>query len=521
MNRILINILLFFILISNLRSEEFVDPQGREFWLCFMQNHMDQVVDYNKLSANDPKRLHLDLFIASDTDATVTIDVDSLYTHDIIKVKAGEVYNYKVSPFAQIKSSEIIEKGLSVHIRSDVPITVYGLNRRIKTTDTFLAYPVDALGKTYRTANYTISVDLVSEFAIVATEDDTEVKIFPAVKTKDLVDSGNEITIKLNKGDIYQVLADKNSAENGKSDLTGSLIVSDKKIAVFSGHQCAYVPDDLWHCNHLVEQVPPVESWGRHYYLGKLQKRDSYTVRVIADQADTKVFVDSKLKTSLDAGQFLELALKNEVQITSNKRIMVAQYSHGSMRDSIGDPMMMMISPVQQYLKEYRFATPVNGSWNHSVDVIVPTNAINEVFLDDQKIDKNKFKKFKNTRYSIAYLNVEFGNHVLKGSEPFGMSTYGFGYGVDQFDAYGNNGGQSFVKLIDLDTLAPTIEITNNKKNENYFRDDRSNDKGLKSIKLLETVNMFFASDLLVESTPQISVFPRIQVPNVPGSIKN
>ena len=59
-------------------------PEGREFWLCFMRNH-------NDASSSSPNATPLDLklFLTSDKDANVTIEIKSKITEDETK-KAKE-----------------------------------------------------------------------------------------------------------------------------------------------------------------------------------------------------------------------------------------------------------------------------------------------------------------------------------------------------------------------------------------------------------------------------------------------
>ena len=51
------------------------------------------------------------------------------------------------------------------------------------------------------------------------------------------------------------------------SDLTGTVVLSTKPIALFSGHGCANVPALVTACDHLVEQIPPVSTWGSSLLL--------------------------------------------------------------------------------------------------------------------------------------------------------------------------------------------------------------------------------------------------------------
>jgi IgGFc binding protein len=483
-------------------------PEGKEFWIAFMKNH------------NDPERmtretmLNLELFITSEKDAEVRIDIDSLAFHEVHKIKGGEVKKIKLSPLAVLNNSEVITKGIAVHIVSNEKITVYGLNRRKLTTDTFLALPISVIGKEYLAMCYDVSVGLMSEFAIVATEDSTTVEIIPSVLTKNDSPADSLIKIVLNEGDAYLVSAKNLVYAEDKCDLTGSFVKADKPISFFSGHQCAYVPSDVIACNHLVEQLPPTNSWGNKYYLSALQKRSKYVFRVLAREDNTKIFKNGKMIDSLDKGEFLERMSSGEEFISSSKAILVSQYSLGfAGGDSIGDPMMLLISPAGQYLKKYRFVTPVSGSWEHFINVICPNDAINSLVLDGAKVRANQFKQIPNSNYSVAYLKVEYGTHEIECEEGFGLSSYGFGFGKDRFDAYGNVGGQSFKILKEIpDTLSPYIisEISESGVSIDMF-DDRSNDGGLKMIKPMAQDNINYGSAPLEIGAPVVNIKLRVE----------
>lgn len=480
------------------------NPDGTEFWLCFMRNHNDSP------NPNDAStKLVLELFLTSDYDSKAKIEIKALNFSTEIEIPKGTVRKVSIPKLAQIKSSEVVESGIAVKITSDFPINAYGLNRRKLTTDTFLGLPIDVLGTEYLAIGYDKSIQLTSQFAIVATEDSTVVEIIPSVITAKGKKGNQSFKILLNAGDVYQVSSSPSIKSKQQSDLTGSYVKSNKKIAFFSGHQCAYVPSNLHACNHLVEQIPPINSWGTHYYIGKQRKRSSYTYRVLASEDSTKIFEDYKLLKTLMKGEYLESNSAQNIQLTSSHPVLVAQYSQGFRNgDSIGDPMMLLISPTQQFLTKYRFATPVEGQWEHYVNVVIPTKSIPSIKLDGKPIPKKKFVPFGTSRYSIAYLKVTFGTHELTADAPFGMSSYGFGYGKNSFDAYGNIGGQSFFDFIPTpDTLAPTAEHRE-LKDGNFIlvRDDRENDVGLKKIQVLVADNFNFIDDKTEEGTPQINL---------------
>lgn len=456
-------------------------PEGTEFWLTFMLNNEEPE------RVTDNTKLHLELFITGDKNANVTIEIKSIGFKETIKVNKGTVRSLLINPLAQIRSSESIEEKNAIHITSDNPITVYGLTRRKQTTDTFMGLPTNVIGKNYRVMCYSASVKL-AEFAVVATEDNTVVKITPSVETQMGRPAGQTFEIKLNKGDVYQVIARDIVPAKRKNDLTGTQINANKPISVFSGHQCAYVPDKVFACNHLIEQVPPIVSWGKHFYIGMLKKRSKYTYRVLADKDSTKVFENGKLQKVLMSGEHFEKQANDHIQITADKPVLVAQYSQGYKNgDQIGDPMMLLISPTQQFLKKYRFATPVNGTWEHYVNIIVPNRATGSLIFDGKRLDSAKFKPLANSSYAIAQLNINFGTHELEAAVPFGMSSYGFGYANENYDAYGTIGGQSFIEYVPKeDEDAPYIE--EDEKNEKLnitIRDDRKDDTGINLITIV------------------------------------
>ena len=485
------------------------NSEGREFWLCFMKNFRTTTDKQSRQAT-----LQLQLFLTSNYDANVKIEIEEIGYENEIEIKANTVVNIQIPSRAQLRAAETAER-LAVHITADTAISVYGLNSRFQTTDTFLGLPINVIGREYRVVGYTkLATDLLSSFTIVATEDGTDVEITPTATTSTGRPPGVPFKVRLRKGDVYSVAARWQSI--GPCDLTGSHIVANKKIAVFSGHNCAYVPPKVEACNHLVEQLPPVSAWGKHYYLGMLKERSRYTYRVIASAANTRVFKNSTLAAVLNAGEFHEdLNVSEDLQITADKPVLVAQFAQGFKNgDSVGDPMMILVSPTQQFMDNYRFATPINGEWHHYVNVVAPTESIEQIRLNGRRIDSTMFRILGQSRYSIAQVPIPFGTHVIRSETPFGLYSYGFGYGRDAYDAYGNMAGQSFFELNQLiDTLAPMAETKAQRQDlAIVFRDDRVADAGLASITIEKSAALDVTIPKIEKGAPQatITVSPAI-----------
>lgn len=487
-----------------------MSSEGREFWLCFMKN-------FREAGKNDQAGrqggLRLQLFITSSYDAKVRVQIEGIDYDNTITVKANTVVNMQIPAMAQLRSAETAER-LAIHVTSDVDIGVYGLSSRFQTTDTYLGLPVTVLGTEYRAVGYSkiqVSPEMLSELSVVATEDDTEITITPRVMTAMGRSGGVPFTVRLRKGDVYSVAARWEAV--GTCDLTGTHIKSNKKIAVFSGHACAYIPPKVEACNHLIEQLPPLSAWGKHYYVGMLKERSKYTFRVVAAYDSTKVFEDSKLIAVLRAGEHYEnLNCMRHVQITADKPILVAQFAQGFKNgDSVGDPMMILVSPTQQFMNQYRFATPINGDWHHYINVVSPRSTAKKIRIDDKPIDSNLFVPLGESRYVIAQVQVPFGSHKIIGDAPFGLYSYGFGYDKAAYDAYGNMAGQSFYEAASFKDEEPPMADGKSVR-EGYaitFRDDRERDRGLKSVNIVSSDGLDVKLPPIEEGVPQATVIIR------------
>ena len=497
------------------RIEEVVkNGEGKEFYLVFMINYHD----------DRGSSLENMIFLTSDFNANVKIEFPKENQSQNIRVKAGEIINVKLNRFSQATLFEMEDIGQAIHIIADTPISVYGLNRRKQTTDNYLAFPVEVLGTEYMIMSYyTFSPDVLSTFAIVATEDNTTVEIIPTAKTSGGKPEGKPYTVTLNRGSVYQVGAGGSSNNNQRNkesslkDLTGTYIKSNKKIAVYGGHQCAQVPTfAVTACNVLCEQLPPINTWGKNFYIGAFKSRSFYTYRVLASKDSTKVFEDTTLIAILKAGEFVQRNSRKNIQITADKPVLVAQYSQGSGNgDNIGDPMMILVSPVQQYLKKYRFATPVNGEWLHYVNVFVPTSSVGSFKVNNKPVKSDIFTRFGNTKYSIANISLPYGSHYVECNAPFGLTSYGFGIqriglliGPDAYDAYGAMGGQSFIDYEPVpDSIPPTAEsIISNKQKSVLVSDDGRDDLGLADITVLRSDNLKLSIPNFTKGAPSVII---------------
>ena len=170
----------------------------------------------------------------------------------------------------------------------------------------FLAIRMDIKGKGFQGGFY----DMPSEFAIVGTEDGTVVTINPTANINGRP-SLNPFTVGLNKGEVYFAQA----SLNDEQDVTGTQVRSTKPIAVFSGTKRTSIPTSVGNFRDLlVEQMPPLESWGTTAIIPPLvdvTPNTSFTpvARVVAALDNTTWELNGVSQPTLKGGVPVEVPL--------------------------------------------------------------------------------------------------------------------------------------------------------------------------------------------------------------------
>ena len=256
-------------------------------------------------------------------------------------------------------------------------VVVIGQNDVSYSSDTFLALPTVKMCCT-QYIYYGISVSsgrYDNVVLIVGTEDNT---IMNLTVTQNVYVKINDTVSSLTSGSQYSFIVNRLQTVyiGSSSDLTGTRIITDKPVSVFSGHECGYVLSlSSYYCDHLIEQIPPTTYWGKTYYIAPLQGRSAYTIRVLAAYNSTEVFMDCN-----GAGNFYTINAGNSFTVTSHhlccaihstREILVAQYSPGSSYDGkTGDPMMMLVPVTDHYSNEINLST-ISSGYSNYINIIV------------------------------------------------------------------------------------------------------------------------------------------------------
>ncbi len=453
---------IFFLFLNLMSVFGQVDPchkstEGKDFWFGFMEGRNYQTGHFNEITVTSIYTCNYNIFIGKSltpyTSGTVMPNVPVQITIDWNLVEA--------------RGSEIIEEK-AIHLVSDNPLNVYAFNWSQNSSEVALIFPKESLGNEYYAVCYTPHINgnginsgngRNSEFLIVASEDNTVVNITPSRVTDNGRLANTTFSISLNKGELYQVQSANLPIPvwAGQGDLTGSYIKSNKPVALYSGSLSTTVPGgaDVSAWDHLYEQIPPVQSWGRKFIAVPLKSRHEDTYRVLASEDNTTIRIGNKSSFTLDKGEFNEFTLLfNEPSlIESDKPILLAQYSNSNSVDfsytgGDGDPFMVIVSPVNQTREKVAFVAYSSAQINSKffINVIVKDDAIDMIRLDNVPV---VFQSIRATGYSYAQVSIGGGNHYIESIEQ-GKGFIAYVYGFGGVEAYGYGVGFNLDIVLDL-----------------------------------------------------------------------
>lgn len=279
-----------------------------------------------------------------------------------------------------------------------------------------------------------------------------------------------------------------------ENDLTGSIITSDKPIAVFGGSQCTLRPFSKGACDHVEEQLFPFVTWGKKFVGVRTNPLrlvdgtfataansgpDFYKIvagcpsstcptgtgiTITPAPAAANVLVRAAGATCTPAqlagntcrlmgGQFIEFQSKSSFTIEADQPISVAQFFAG--QDSTvgssalngpsqGDPSQVLLPPVEQWRGNYTVLT-APGIRDNYLGLAIETAKVLRVEVDGAAVPMAGFTAIAGTPYSIKNHPVTVGTHTVNvvpqpGVSPLpgaGLTVYGF----DSYVSYGYTGG--------------------------------------------------------------------------------
>ena len=250
--------------------------EGRHFFVGFIDN---------EINVYAPPYQSIYLSSKYNTDVTITEPREGkTYT---LKLKKDSIIYIDVDVDYEHIDPEVIFGNKLIEISSNAPISCVAKSSLLQSGDKFSVIPT----RNWGTEHYAVTmpndyyiepldqdpqiVELqktsrLGEFLILANENYTNVEITVAADTYKGAAKDSTIKIRLNKGQSYLVKSKFSFGINGVHDLSGSRIVSDKPVGVISGHMRTSIQQQtsyntLTSKDHIVEMLPPTNTWGKEY----------------------------------------------------------------------------------------------------------------------------------------------------------------------------------------------------------------------------------------------------------------
>ena len=284
-----------------------------------------------------------------------------------------------------------------IRVQATGNIGVFAMNRIPGSCDGLMALPVSSLGKSYFAMCY-YPARLKTQIAIVGSEASTVVTI--TLPTKHGVNDvlvpgdpnpkfgGQTFTVNVNAYEVVQL--------QSAGDLTGTRVESDKNIGLISGNVDTHVRlanTDQVDTSHLAEQMLPLDTWGKTYYIVPFPGRaQGDLIRMVVKEASTQVTVDNAAPVIVtDVGDLYSYKMANTVGpivITSDKDMLLAQFALSqSPASSDKDPAMMVVAPAQQWRPMYTFSTGRSSASGQTHYMLIVIEAARLSLLQHNKVN--------------------------------------------------------------------------------------------------------------------------------------
>jgi hypothetical protein len=488
-----IAIFIFFAGISS-AAGQIPDTRGKEFLFGFPKNYHDTDAAATKFDS-----LYIFITASEPTGGIIVLKKNRYNNADTIDFKipdAGGEFVLSLPPNdLENAGSSFGRPGQKYcYIRSDKEVSVYAINRAHKSSDGSCILPEDVLGNEYTVASYYSDEEYFdvgdsgilnpftpSQFSVLAAEDSTTVELEFSAPVNGL--NQNHVTLRMNRGDSYLFVA-RESTGGLNYDLTGSTVVSDKPLAVFSGHRRALIPRNMSQTiisrDYLFNQLVPVKMLGKNHIVVPFPQPPQTSnlgndlFRVVASSDNTDLFIDSRYISTLDAGEFYEAELTAAHDVKTNKPVTVVQYKRSESLKSSGvdiydgDPFMLTVPPTGHFLKEYtihslqveyqlaEYTPDITVFGSRFLIVIVPTLYRHSLVLDGELLSDKSFKEIAGTCYSYTSIPCKEGLHKISGAMPFALYVCAYG----KADSYCYSGGRDFLQEeAVLPSCSPDVEI--------------------------------------------------------------
>ncbi|HEX6430839.1 MAG TPA: PKD domain-containing protein [Niastella sp.] len=395
-----------------------------------------------------------------------------------------------------------------IHIESNVPIVAYAHIYGSASSGATMLLPTTAWGYSYVSLNsrQTYQDNCYNWMYVIASKDNTVIEVTPSVQTRAQNLTGLRpnvtSTITLMKGQIYQVIgandgADANgnggNAVSGKQ-LTGTIVKSMANgandcnpIAVFAGSSRTTNPASCGANggDNDNQQLFPQHAWGKKYLTAPFSgsatpnsfARSTYKIAV-RDAATVVRVNNAPIAALLQNGNFYVYESSTADLIEADKPIEVIQLMTGGTgclgNGGLGDPEMVVLSPVEQAIKNVGFFRNNKESISvNYVTVVVPTAGVPSLRIGGSGVFSHTYPHTNLNGYTVV---IKRWDSPLPPAAPLGQCLVtcdsaftGITYGLGSVESYAYNIGTYLNNLNAIGSVHNEPDTANGGTNSHKF----------------------------------------------------
>ena len=356
----------------------------------------------------------------------------------------------------------------SFRLKTNGPVTVHQFNplnaNHVFSNDASLLLPSNSAGKEFYVMSWqqrqadseTGNIPVRGFLSVVAVDKgDTEVSVFPTAPVEPVEGHAPLTPFAENKFTLAygQVLNLETGGGQSGPDLTGTRIVTNRRVAVFGGHECANVPLVIQgsqfvgakFCDHIEQQLFPLDTWGTQYVADAFLPRSPVQTdywRVMAGANQVVVQTDppqpNASGVTLNKGEFVEFESSESFFIVATGPISVGHYlkssnyggfeadpacNQGEGDTGIGDPAFAIAVGTVQFRDDYIVLTPDNYA-QHYLNFMYQSGTI--ITLDGELLELPEVP-LGLTNWNVHTVEVAPGvHHVVADGGQVGVTAYGY-----------------------------------------------------------------------------------------------
>lgn len=344
-----------------------------------------------------------------------------------LQVLPGKSAQFDLTMPPQPGAVSVLRPDSTFKIVSNVPVVAYQ-HSPIKAeahNDSSMLLPDHAQQKNYIIAAYTPNIGgNPAYFNVIGLKNGTTVQWVPPVATV----AGNGVPAVAAKAMGQVVVGDYDllQVSSGQSDISGTIVTLSEPGWVVGAVQCVNVPANVTFCDHIEEQMIPIEYWGVEYVGAHAPKRgtEDFWWRVYASEDNTTITtapLEPGFPKVLNKGQFFEFSTKNSFLFKGDKPFMPVQYLEGQNGGAnTGDPASYQMVPVEQFLDRYVFVTGIG--YNPNYVQVVRTAGGPDVLVDGAVVGGY----YAVGNYEVADWPIAEGTHLAESAAQFGIYQVGY-----------------------------------------------------------------------------------------------